>query len=301
MEGPEPVRSHRALLTVGALLSFTVACGGARVGVGAGPRDAASPQPSSRATGSLLAGMPDRCSLAEAVEQDPSSRSTRQGQAVQAGLDDDADRGPLVGVPIADDEGSGIVAATLFDERGAPGDVAAWRADASGSVTAANELAGTISRFDVEVIETAGSDAAAQALALATDCSWGAATRVRPPPPEPEPSMRPDLLVLEPAAVRPGGIVRMHFPNETMRGVAFQLDRRTESGWETVFWMTSDGNGGQPDWVPVGTDGYGWPDVGVGGAGPDRVVIPERATPGSYRVCTANAGDEFCAPLEILR
>lgn len=294
------MRWRRAPLTVAALLLVTVACGGSRVDVGAGPRDAGTSEPSSRATGSLLAGMPERCSLAEAVEQDPSSRSTDQGEAVRAGLDDEVDRGPLVAVPIGGDEGSGIIAATLFDERGAPGDVAAWRADGSGGVTAANELAGTISRFEVEVIETAGSDAAAHALALASDCSRGAATRVRPPPPDPEPSMRPDLLVLEPAAVRPGEIVRMHFPDETMRGVAFQLDRRTDPGWETLFWLTSDGNGGQPDWAPVGTDGYGWPDVGVGGAGPDRIVIPEPATPGSYRVCTANAGDEFCAPLEIL-
>lgn len=286
---------------VAASLLVAVGCGGSSVNVGSAPGDAGSSTPSARSTASLLAGMPDACSLAEAVEQDPSSRDTRHGQAVGAGLDDDAYRGPLVAVPVGGNDGSTVVAATLYDDRGGPGDVAAWQVDGSGSVTAANALAGTISRFEVQVIDTAGSDGAAQALALATDCSWGAATRVRPPPPEPAPSMRPDLLVLQPATARLGELVEMHFPQETMRGVAFQLDRRTERGWEMVYWLTSDGNGGEPTSIRVGAEGdYGWPDVGVGGPGPDRVLIPDGIEPGSYRVCTANAGDEFCAPLDII-
>ncbi|MBW3665893.1 MAG: hypothetical protein KY469_22650 [Actinobacteria bacterium] len=239
--------------------------------------------------------------MAEAVEQDPSSHHTRHGQAVRAGLDGDADRGPLVAVPIDGDDGSRVVAAALYDDRGDPGDVAAWQVDRSWAVTAANELAGTISRFEVQVIDAAGSDGPAQALALATDCSWGAASRLRPRPPEPAPSMRPDLLVLQPATARPGEFVAMHFPQVTMRGVAFQLDRRTELGWETVYWLTSDGNGGKPTSIRVGSEGnYGWPDVGVDGPGPDRVLIPHGIEPGRYRLCTANAGDEFCAPLDIV-
>jgi len=34
-------------------------------------------------------------------------------------------------------------------------------------------------------------------------------------------------------------------------------------------------------------------------AGPDRVALPGDLQSGEYRVCTANAGDEFCAPLTI--
>lgn len=291
---------YQGPLLIAACVLVAVGCGGSSVNVGSAPGDAGSSTPSSRSTASLLAGMPEACSLAEAVEQDPSSRDTRHGQAVRAGLDGDADRGPLVAVPIGGDDGSAVVAATVYDDRGGPGDVAAWQIDRSGAVNAANELAGTISRFEVQVIDTAGSDVAAQALALATDCAWGAATRVRPPPPEPAPSMRPDLLVLQPAAARPGEFVEMHFPQETMRGVAFQLDRREEPGWETIYWLTSDGNGGKPTSIRVGAEGnHGWPDVGVGGPGPDRVLIPDGIEPGSYRVCTANAGDEFCAPLNI--
>lgn len=94
----------------------------------------------------------------------------------------------------------------------------------------------------------------------------------------------------------------MHFPQETMRGVAFQLDRRTEAGWETVYWLTSDGGaGGRPVSIRVGAEGnWGWPDVGIRGPGPDRVLIPDGIEPGSYRICTANAGDEFCAPLNVI-
>ena len=63
--------------------------------------------------------------------------------------------------------------------------------------------------------------------------------------------------------------------------------------------MTSDANGGEPLTVPVGTEGYGYPDAGIGGPGPDRVLVPEDAEPGAYRICTANAGDDFCAPLQV--
>lgn len=44
----------------------------------------------------------------------------------------------------------------------------------------------------------------------------------------------------------------------------------------------------------------GWPDVGVAGPGPDRIEIPADAPTGEYRVCTANAREDFCAPIEIV-
>ncbi len=63
--------------------------------------------------------------------------------------------------------------------------------------------------------------------------------------------------------------------------------------------MTSDANGGDPVTVPADSDGYGVEDVGVGGPGPDHVRLSDGLAPGAYRICTANAGDEFCAPLTI--
>jgi hypothetical protein len=29
------------------------------------------------------------------------------------------------------------------------------------------------------------------------------------------------------------------------------------------------------------------------------VTIPEVAEPGDYRICTGNAGDEFCTPIQV--
>lgn len=107
-------------------------------------------------------------------------------------------------------------------------------------------------------------------------------------------------MVADPTRVAPGETVAMRFPKETLRGVAFQLDRRDGDDWSTHYWMTSDGNGGNPVSVPVGTEGYGVADVGVAGPGPDHVWIPDDVTPGAYRICTVNAGDEFCATIEIV-
>jgi len=121
------------------------------------------------------------------------------------------------------------------------------------------------------------------------------------PEPEPDPAMRPELLIIEPAEASAGELLALLFPEETMRGIAFHLDRSDGDGWTTTYLMTSDGNGSEPATVPVGTEGYGWEDVGVGGLGPDHVRLPGDATTGSYRVCTANALDDFCAPLEIAR
>jgi len=52
-------------------------------------------------------------------------------------------------------------------------------------------------------------------------------------------------------------------------------------------------------WFPLDAEGIGFPDIGVGGPGPDRVPIPDVAEPGDYRICTGNARDEFCTPIEI--
>jgi hypothetical protein len=41
-------------------------------------------------------------------------------------------------------------------------------------------------------------------------------------------------------------------------------------------------------------------DIGVGGPGPDRVPIPDVAEPGSYRICTGNAAENICAPIEVV-
>ena len=122
-----------------------------------------------------------------------------------------------------------------------------------------------------------------------------------PAPANPDAEMRPDLLVIEPAKAAPGDVVALTFPEETTRGILFVLDQRVDDGWVARFYLISDGpgQGWEREWWPVDAEGFAIPDIGVGGAGPDRVLIPDITEPGEYRICTGNAGADFCAPIEI--
>jgi hypothetical protein len=114
--------------------------------------------------------------------------------------------------------------------------------------------------------------------------------------------MRPDLIVADQAEVEPGAVVALSFPEHTNRGVLFVLDQRVDNAWVTRFFLTSDGpgQGWEREWWPVDAAGMAVPDIGVGGPGPDRVLVPEVVEPGAYRICTGNAGADFCAPIEIV-
>jgi len=121
-------------------------------------------------------------------------------------------------------------------------------------------------------------------------------------PANPAAEMRPDLIVIDPTTAPSGAVVGLAFPEETSRGVLFVLDQRIDDRWVSRFYLTSDGpgQGWQRDWWPVDAEGMAVPDIGVGGPGPDRVLIPNVAEPGDYRICTGNAGADFCAPIEIV-
>ena len=121
-------------------------------------------------------------------------------------------------------------------------------------------------------------------------------------PADPDAEMRPDLLVIDPAQAAPGDVVALTFPEETTRGILFVLDQPIGDTWVTRFYLTSNGPGAgwQMSWHPVVEQGIAVEDIGVGGPGPDHVPIPEVAEPGSYRICTGNAGADFCAPIEIV-
>lgn len=119
-------------------------------------------------------------------------------------------------------------------------------------------------------------------------------------PADPNAEIRPDLIEVEPQVAAPGDVVSLTFPQETLRGVLFVLEERVRDGWALRYYLTSDGPG--PGWRlswHTADDPMAVEDIGVGGPGPDRVPIPETAEPGAYRICTGNAGDEFCAEIEI--
>jgi hypothetical protein len=114
--------------------------------------------------------------------------------------------------------------------------------------------------------------------------------------------MRPDLIVVDPLQVQPGEVVDLAFPAETTRGVHFVLERLERDAWVHQFDLVSDGPG--PDWELgwsfAGAEGFAVEDIGVGGPGPDRVLIPDAAQPGRWRICTGNAAPNICSTLEIV-
>ena len=121
-------------------------------------------------------------------------------------------------------------------------------------------------------------------------------------PTDPDAEVRPDLLVLDPTTAAPVDVVALTFPEETTRGILFVLDERVDDAWISRFFLTSDGPGAgwERRWAPADAGGMAVEDIGVGGPGPDRVIVPEVAEPGAYRICTGNAGADFCAPIEIV-
>lgn len=114
-------------------------------------------------------------------------------------------------------------------------------------------------------------------------------------------TVRPDLVVPESSEVQAGQTLTLNFPRETERGTPWVLEQRDGDGWQARYLLISDGNNTAPTWVgPAERDQWAWEDVGVGGSGPDTVLIPDVAPPGKYRLCTANALNNFCTEIEIV-
>lgn len=110
-------------------------------------------------------------------------------------------------------------------------------------------------------------------------------------------------MTVTPATASPGQQVALRFRSEEVRGIAFSLSAWRDQGWTVSYYLSSDwGSPGShtPDWWSVeDSEGRGWPDVGVGGPGPDHVIVPDTAPNGDYLLCTANSVDEACAILTV--
>lgn len=113
--------------------------------------------------------------------------------------------------------------------------------------------------------------------------------------------LRPDLMTVDPEEARPGEVVTLRFPEQTRRGIGFVLEAEVDDAWELRYLLTAaEDAGASPSWRrPATSDGHRWPDVEVDGPGPNWIQIPHVADPGSYRVCTADAEEAFCAPIEV--
>jgi len=103
-------------------------------------------------------------------------------------------------------------------------------------------------------------------------------------------------LTVNPAAATPGQRVALRFRSKNVRGIAFSLSTWGEKGWTVTYYLTSDwGSPGShsPDWWSVeNSESRVWVDVGVGGPGPDHVIVPDNAPADDYLLCTANSADK---------
>lgn len=114
-------------------------------------------------------------------------------------------------------------------------------------------------------------------------------------------TVRPDLVVPQSSEVQAGRTLTLTFPQETERGIPWVLEQRDGGNWQARYLLISDGNNTAPTWAgPAERGQWAWEDIGVEGPGPDTVLIPDGAPPGTYRLCTANAVNNFCAEIEIV-
>ena len=135
-------------------------------------------------------------------------------------------------------------------------------------------------------------------MALLAACSAAAPSSEPPSPIASEVPVRPGVMVVDPAAARPGQGVAARFPGGWDRGILFALDAEAGDGWDRRWMLISDASGGEPSWFSSDED-VAVEAIGISGEGPDHRLIPDAAERGAYRLCTANAGEDVCAPIEI--
>jgi hypothetical protein len=110
---------------------------------------------------------------------------------------------------------------------------------------------------------------------------------------------RPAAMVADRELAAPGDIVEISFPDAMTRGLLYVLEQGTGASWTYRYALLSDASGGEPRWHDADA-GISVEDIGIGGIGPDRIVIPEPAEPGAYRICTGNAAENVCVPIELV-
>ncbi|CAN5374918.1 hypothetical protein BH11ACT8_BH11ACT8_18820 [soil metagenome] len=128
---------------------------------------------------------------------------------------------------------------------------------------------------------------------LGSPIEVGGAITIGPAADLPAPTM-----VARPSIGVAGQEIDLLFPTGQGRGIAFRIDEPDGAGWRPAYYLVAPYSGtGEPTWSH---DNRGTVDIGIGGPGPDRVVVPPVATPGRYRICTDNAAEEACAPITVV-
>lgn len=113
----------------------------------------------------------------------------------------------------------------------------------------------------------------------------------------------PSVIAADSTLVKAGSLLSIRFPSEMLRGVHFVLESRHGDSWQVEYHLTSDWGDGsyEPQARKAGPDleGFAIPDIGVGGPGPDVLLIPADVSPGEYRVCTGNARPNVCVLVTV--
>ncbi|MEV0282891.1 hypothetical protein AB0H36_02105 [Kribbella sp. NPDC050820] len=143
---------------------------------------------------------------------------------------------------------------------------------------------------------SAAAAAVVGAVVVAGVVPWDRTEKVAENPPS-----HPGGVTITPATARPGQRLALTFPAEPSRGLGFDLAPAAEPT-RVLYYLGSDRIGGTPSWVPAaGRDGIGGPEPGIGGPGPDHVVVPDTTPDGTYLLCTANGLERVCGLLTVRR
>ena len=119
-------------------------------------------------------------------------------------------------------------------------------------------------------------------------------------PIDPDAAVDPGRMIVMPAVAQPGELVELTFPLHHERGVLFAIDEAIADDWQRRAMLLSDANGGDPRWSRADAEDLMVEMVGIAGEGPDRVPIPDDLPPGDYRICTANAVENLCVPIQVV-
>lgn len=111
--------------------------------------------------------------------------------------------------------------------------------------------------------------------------------------------MRPDLMVATPATVAAGSTLELRFPQPTVRGIGFMLERPVDGAWVLAYQLLAAQPGEQPSWAEADAE-IMIAAIGILGPGPDLLLVPDSAPPGDYRLCTNLESTYACIPIEVL-
>lgn len=104
----------------------------------------------------------------------------------------------------------------------------------------------------------------------------------------------PDPTIeIQPEAPAPGDRVELRFPGNDLRGLYFRLEQRVGNDWEMTHFLISHLDRAGPTAASV-DQAIMLADVGVGGPGPDVVVLPEEMPTGEWRICTRGPAPVAC-------